>query len=88
MKNVIETPTVNDPCIGNFVTSIIWVRADLDMIARDAQSKVVSSCLLGRKLTEELKSEGGKLSLSFEDASGKHVLVYDNSQPENGFVVN
>ncbi len=88
MKNVTETPTVSDPCIGTFVTSIIWVRTDLDMIARDARSQVVSSCLLGRKLDGEVKGVDGKLTLNFTDSAGKHVLVYDNDRPENGLTVN
>lgn len=87
MHNVTETPKLDAPCIGTFITSIIWVRADLDMIARDARSQVVSSCLLGRKQIGEMKIIDGKLSVTFQDAAGKHELVYDNANPASGLKV-
>ncbi|HLA95423.1 MAG TPA: hypothetical protein VK612_06860, partial [Pyrinomonadaceae bacterium] len=88
MHNVTETPKLNDPCIGTFISSIIWVRADEAMIARDARSQVIASCLLGRKQIGETKIVDGKLNLTFQDAAGKHTLTYDNATPETGFIVN
>jgi len=88
MKNVTETPKPDDRCIGSFVYSIMWVRADLDMIARNARSQVVSSCLLGRKQIGDPKMVDGSMSVAFEDAAGKHTLTYDNSRPENAFQIN
>ncbi|MFT3746433.1 MAG: hypothetical protein QM785_19335 [Pyrinomonadaceae bacterium] len=85
MHNVTETSKQNDPCIGTFIDSVIWVRADLDMIARDARSQVVSSCLLDRKLIGEPKVVDGKLSVIYQDASGKHELNYDNANPDSRF---
>lgn len=87
MRNVTETPTIDAPCIGTFITSIIWVRADEAMIPRDARSQVISSCLLQRKQIGETKIVDGKLSIVFQDASGKHQLIYDNARPEAGFSV-
>jgi hypothetical protein len=87
MHNVTETPDQNDPCIGTFISSVIWVRADLDMIARDAKSQVISSCLLGRKQIGEPKIVDGKLTVSYQDASGKHALTYDNGTPKAGFKI-
>ncbi|CAN5573834.1 hypothetical protein BH10ACI2_BH10ACI2_16170 [soil metagenome] len=87
MHNVTETPKLDAPCIGTFVSSIIWVRADEDMIPRDARSQVVSSCLLGRKQIGDAKIVEGKLSVVFQDASGKHELSYENSSPAAGLKV-
>lgn len=81
MRNVTETPKPNDPCIGTFISSVIWVRADLDMIARDARSQVISSCLLGREQIRESKIVNGKLDVDFQDAAGKHHVTYDNANP-------
>ncbi|MBK8303584.1 MAG: hypothetical protein IPK98_09380 [Chloracidobacterium sp.] len=85
MHNVTETPKQNDPCLGTFISSVIWVRADLDMIARDARSQVISSCLLDRKQIGEPKIVDGKLTVSYQDASGKHELTYDNATQGSGF---
>lgn len=87
MHNVTETPKLTDPCIGTFINSVIWVRADLDMIARDAKSQVISSCLLSRKQIGEPKIVDGKLSVMYQDASGKHELIYDNQRPGSGFTL-
>ncbi len=88
MKNVTETSKPDDRCIGSFVYSIMWVRADLDMIARNARSQVLSSCLLGRKQIGDPKMVDGSMSVAFEDPAGKHTLKYDNSRPENAFQIN
>ena len=88
MRNVTETPTLDDHCIGSFVTSIFWVRADLDMIARDARSQVISSCLLQRRQLGEIQIVDGKLTVKFEDAAGKHELVYDSSRPGDALKTN
>jgi hypothetical protein len=88
MRNVTETPKPNDSCIGTFVHSIIWIRADDGLIPRDAKSQVISSCLLGRKQIGETKIADGKLTVEFQDASGKRRLNYDNADPDSGFKVN
>ncbi len=87
MRNVTETPKLDAPCIGTFIYSIISIRADEAMIPRDAKSQVISSCLLGRKQIGEPKIVDGKLSIFFQDASGKHTLTYDNGTPDAGFKV-
>jgi len=87
MRNVTESPAIDSPCIGTFVTSIIWVRADEAMIARDARSQVVSSCLVGRKQIGEPVVTDGKLIVRYQDAAGKHTLTYDNATAAAGFKV-
>ena len=87
MRNVTETPKIDAPCIGTFVTSIIWVRADEKMIPRDARSQVVSSCLLARKQIAEPATMDGKLVVKYQDATGNHSLTYDNATAANGFKV-
>jgi hypothetical protein len=87
LRNVTETAKENDRCIGGFITSVIWVRTDEDMIARDARSQVISSCPLGTKQIGEPKITDGRLNISFEDTKGKHALKYDSREPESGFTV-
>ena len=82
-----ETAKENDRCIGGFITSVIWVRTDEAMIARDARSQVISSCPLGAKQIGEPNITDGRLNISFEDTSGKHALTYDSREPESGFTV-
>ncbi len=88
LRNVTETRTLDAQCIGTFITSIIWFRADEAMIPREARSQVISSCLLGRKQIGEPKIVDGKLTISYQDASGKHELTYDNGTAEASFTIN
>lgn len=88
LRNVTETTRQDDKCLGGFITSVIWIRTDSDMIARDARSQVISSCPLGRKQTGEVNLTNGRLSISFADATGKHELTYDNATPASSFTVN
>lgn len=86
-RSVTQTPTASAPCIGSFITSVIWLELDADMIPRDARSQVVSSCLLGRKQIGEPQIENGSVNIVFEDASGRHELIYNNNEPGSGFLV-
>jgi hypothetical protein len=84
MHNVTETPRSDAPCIGTFISSIIWVHVDEAMIPRDARSQVISSCQLNRKQLGEPRIVDGKLSVSYQDASGKHELSYNDGDPGAG----
>ena len=87
LRNVTETKTINDPCIGTFTLSLIWVQANEDLFPRNAKSQVISSCKLGRKQVGETKVADGKISAVFEEKGKRFEVAYNNIEPEKGFII-
>ena len=87
LRSVTETQKIDDPCIGTFTSSVVWVQANEDLSPRNAKSQVISSCKLGRKQIGETKLVDGKLSAVFEDTGKRHEVTYNNQEPEKGFTL-
>lgn len=87
LRNVTETKTIDDPCIGTLTASVVWAQANEDLFPRNARSQVISSCKLGRKQIGGTKISGDKLTVVYEEAGKRYEVVYNNLEPEKGFTV-
>jgi hypothetical protein len=87
MRNVTETKKIDDPCIGTFTSSVIWVQANEDLFPRNARSQVISSCKLARKQIGVTKIVGGKLSAVFEEGGKRYEAAYSDLEPEKGLTI-
>lgn len=87
VTSFVETPKIDSPCIGSLIKSIVWLRADADMIPREARSQVLSSCVLGRKQIGGEKRSDEKIEILFDDQIGRHSLVYNGSSPDEAFKI-